>query len=62
MSTVLMLLVAAAILYAASFYVESRERPACGPNGCYCRDTCSWLVGVSPEEWAAGVRPPEDVQ
>lgn len=25
--------------------------PACGPDGCYCRRTCSWMIGVDPADW-----------
>lgn len=32
------------------------QLPACGPDGCYCRRTCSWLVGISPDDWRAGKR------
>ena len=27
------------------------EVPPCGPEGCYCRRTCSWILGVSLDEY-----------
>lgn len=37
-------------------YAWVYRTPACGPEGCACRRTCSWLMGVPPVDWKRGAR------
>lgn len=35
-------------------YRTSLRLPACGPDGCYCRRSCSWMIGLDPQEFRRG--------